>query len=76
MARLVIANRGEIARRILRTARGRGMKVAVVSTAADARALVRDEADDVLEVSSFLDIDGVVASPHAWGASLLHPGYG
>jgi acetyl/propionyl-CoA carboxylase alpha subunit len=76
MARLVIANRGEIARRILRTARGRGMKVAVVSTAADARALVRDEADHVLEVSSFLDIDAIVAAGRAWGADLLHPGYG
>ena len=76
MARLVIANRGEIARRVLRAARGRGMEVAVVSTAADARALVRDEADEVLEVGSFLDVDGIVAAARAWGASLLHPGYG
>ena len=76
MSRLVIANRGEIARRILRSARERQMKVAVVSTPADARALVRREADDVLEVASFLDGDAIVAAASRWGAELLHPGYG
>jgi len=76
VTRLVIANRGEIARRILRSARARGMKVAVASTAADARALVRREADAVLEVASFLDVEGIVAAARRWQADLLHPGYG
>ena len=76
MTRLVIANRGEIARRILRSARARGMRVAVVSTPADRRALVRREADAVLEVPSFLDVEGIVASAGRWRAELLHPGYG
>jgi acetyl/propionyl-CoA carboxylase alpha subunit len=74
--RLVIANRGEIARRILRSARKRGYRVAVVSTAEDQDALVRLEADDVLEVSGFLDAEAIVEAARAWKAGLLHPGYG
>ncbi len=76
MIRLVIANRGEIARRILRTARKLGLEVAVISTADDADALVRREADAVLEVPDFLDAAAVVAAARDWGAELLHPGYG
>lgn len=74
--RLVIANRGEIARRILRAARLRGWTVAVASTPEDADALVRQEADAVLEVHSFLDGPALVAAAQAWGARFLHPGYG
>jgi len=74
--RLVIANRGEIARRILRAARLRGWTVAVISTPEDADALVRREADAVLEVPSFLDGPAMVAAAVAWGAHFLHPGYG
>ena len=76
MKKLVIANRGEIARRILRSARGRGYTVAVISTPEDADALVRLEADDVLEVASFLDAEVIVSAAKKWNASLLHPGYG
>jgi len=76
MRRLVIANRGEIARRILRAGRARGYQVAVVSTAEDAASPVRREADAVLEVGSFLDGPGIVAAALSWGAQLLHPGYG
>jgi acetyl/propionyl-CoA carboxylase alpha subunit len=74
--RLLIANRGEIARRILRSARRHGMKVAVVSTAADAGSRVRSEADQVLEAPSFLDQDAIVGLARGWRADLLHPGYG
>lgn len=76
MNRLVIANRGEIARRILRAARERAFAVAVISTPADSQALVRAEADAVLEVSSFLDVREIVQVAKAWKATLLHPGYG
>lgn len=76
MARLVIANRGEIARRILRAGRARGHEVAVISTPEDRDALVRREADAVLEVPSFLDMEAIVAAAGGWGAALLHPGYG
>ena len=74
--RLVIANRGEIARRILRTGRAMGYTVAVISTPEDAGARVRREADAVLPVPSFLDAAAIVAASAAWGAHLLHPGYG
>ena len=74
--RLLIANRGEIARRILRSARGRGYPVAVVSTAADRGAPVRAEADQVFEVSDFLDGPAVIAAAERFRADLLHPGYG
>lgn len=74
--RLLIANRGEIARRILRSARARGCRVAVVSTAADRGAPVRDEADRVFEVPGFLDGDAIMAAATGWDAGLLHPGYG
>ena len=74
--RLLIANRGEIARRILRTARAHGCRVAVVSTAADRGAPVRAEADRVFEVPGFLDGDAIVAAATGWDAGLLHPGYG
>ena len=76
MKRLLIANRGEIARRILRTARARGYRVAVISTAEDRDALVRREADEVLEVGSFLDPEAIVAAARSFRSDLLHPGYG
>lgn len=74
--RLVIANRGEIARRILRAAKEKNFTVAVISTPDDADALVRREADAVLEVSSFLNAQEIVSASQKWGAHLLHPGYG
>jgi len=74
--KLLIANRGEIARRILRTARARGYRVAVISTAEDRDALVRREADEILQVGSFLDGEAIVAAGKRFGADLLHPGYG
>ena len=76
MRRLLIANRGEIARRILRAARGMGYAVAVASTPEDADSPVRREADAVLEVASFLSIQELVGAASAWGAHLVHPGYG
>ena len=76
MTRLVIANRGEIARRILRAGRERQYEIAVISTPEDRDAPVRYEADVVLEVSSFLASEEIVAAALLWGANLLHPGYG
>lgn len=76
MKRLVIANRGEIARRILKAARTRGYQVAVISTPSDSDAVVRQEADAVLEVNSFLSIAAIVKASQNWNANFLHPGYG
>ena len=74
--RLVIANRGEVARRILRAGRARGYTVAVISTPDDAGSLVRREADAVLEVASFLARGEIVKAAVGWQAQFLHPGYG
>jgi acetyl/propionyl-CoA carboxylase alpha subunit len=76
LKKLVISNRGEIARRILRAGRERGYRVAVISTPDDRDALVRSEADDVLEVESFLDGEAIVRASSSWGARWIHPGYG
>lgn len=76
MKTLLIANRGEIARRVLRSGRERGYRVAVISTLADRDSLVRSEADEVCEVGSFLDGEAIVSAATACGASVLHPGYG
>ena len=74
--RLLIANRGEIARRVLRAGRERGLAVAIISTPEDRDACIRKEADAVLEVSSFLAGTEIVAAAQEWGATLVHPGYG
>ncbi|NBW82612.1 hypothetical protein EBR21_12735, partial [bacterium] len=76
MKRLVIANRGEIARRILRAGRDYGWKVAVISTPEDRDAPVRFEADAVLEIDSFLNAQAIVDATKQWRGELIHPGYG
>lgn len=76
MKRLVIANRGEIARRILRAGRDYGWKIAVISTPEDQDAPVRYEADAVLEVDSFLNARAIVDAAKDWQGDLIHPGYG
>jgi acetyl/propionyl-CoA carboxylase alpha subunit len=73
--RLVIANRGEIARRILRAGRAMGYQVAVIAADGDPGRVLA-EADAVLPVAGFLDIPEIVAASLAWGGQLLHPGYG
>ena len=76
MIKLVIANRGEIARRILKTAKERGYCVAVVATPDDMGSCVCREADAVLEVSHFLNGSEIVKKSLEFGARFLHPGYG
>lgn len=48
----------------------------MISTAEDRDALVRGEADEVLEVGSFLDAEAIVAAARSFRAELVHPGYG
>ncbi|MES2615734.1 MAG: biotin carboxylase N-terminal domain-containing protein [Bdellovibrionota bacterium] len=74
--KLVIANRGEIARRILKTAKARGYNVAVIATVDDKNSLVCREADTVIEVSSFLNAKEIVEKSKIFDAQLIHPGYG
>ena len=61
MQKLLVANRGEIAVRILRGARDAGLRGVAVHTAAEAGALHVRSAAEAHEIGSYLDIDGIVA---------------
>ncbi|MGH2892156.1 MAG: acetyl-CoA carboxylase biotin carboxylase subunit, partial [Solirubrobacteraceae bacterium] len=73
---ILIANRGEIARRVIRTLDRLGIGSVAVYTPADRRAPFVREAVHAVQISSYLDIDAVVAACAQWGAEALHPGYG
>jgi acetyl-CoA carboxylase biotin carboxylase subunit len=72
--RLFIANRGEIALRVIRTARRLGMTTVLAVSEADRESLPALLADEVRPVGSYLDIAGMVAA--AAGCDAIHPGYG
>lgn len=79
---LLVANRGEIACRIFRTARRLGWRTVAVFSDADARARHTREADEALWIGpapardSYLDIERIIAAARAAGAEAIHPGYG
>ena len=74
--RLLVANRGEIALRIFRTARRLGLPTVAIFTAADRDAPHLRMADEVCEVPSYLDIDAIVSRARQHGCWAIHPGYG
>ncbi|SEK91850.1 acetyl/propionyl/methylcrotonyl-CoA carboxylase subunit alpha [Nonomuraea pusilla] len=74
--RVLIANRGEIAVRIIRTLRALGIGSVAVHTASDADARHVREADTALQVPKYLDMEAIVAAALASGAQAVHPGYG
>ena len=76
MKKLLIANRGEIALRIMRTASALGIRTVAIHTANDRDAMHVRAADDVVEVPSYLDIDAIVSAAVEIGADAIHPGYG
>ncbi|WP_144833292.1 biotin carboxylase N-terminal domain-containing protein [Microbacterium sp. BH-3-3-3] len=73
---VLVANRGEIARRVFRTLRRLGIRSVAVFTDADADAPHTREADHAVRVPSYLDVDAVVAAAVSSGADAVHPGYG
>ncbi|PTW49071.1 3-methylcrotonyl-CoA carboxylase alpha subunit [Sphingomonas faeni] len=79
---LLIANRGEIACRIIRTARALGIRTVAVYSDADANALHVRQADEAVHIGaspareSYLVGDRIVAAAKATGAQAIHPGYG
>jgi len=73
---LLVANRGEIALRVMRTARAMGIRTVAVHTDLDRTAPHVRAADEAVAVPSYLDIDAVVAAATASGADAIHPGYG
>ena len=82
IARLLIANRGEIAIRIARGARELGISPVGVYSDADASALFRAAMDESLRIGpapaqqSYLDGERIVAAAKTLGADAVHPGYG
>ena len=76
MKTLLIANRGEIARRIIRTARAEGWRTVAVHTDLDDGAAHVRDADQAVLVTGYLDIEEMLRAARAFEATHVHPGYG
>jgi len=80
--KLLIANRGEIACRVMRTSKRLGIKTVAVYSEADANAMHVREADQAVNVGpaeaakSYLNVDAILQAAKDTGADGVHPGYG
>ena len=81
-AKILIANRGEIARRVIRTCKRMGIKTVAVYSDADAESPHVKEADEAVRLGgpmakeSYLNVEAIVEAAKATGAQAVHPGYG
>ena len=74
---LLVANRGEIARRVIRSAHDMGIRCVAVYVEADARAPFVTDADEAVRLeTSYLDGAAILSAARAAGAGAIHPGYG
>ncbi|HEX5203509.1 MAG TPA: biotin carboxylase N-terminal domain-containing protein [Actinoplanes sp.] len=76
---LLIANRGEIARRVIKTARRLGVRTVAVHSEADAGLPFVAEADEAVCIGapqSYRDADAILAAAKSTGVQAIHPGYG
>lgn len=78
---VLIANRGEIARRIIKTAKRMGIRTIAVYSEPDAAALHVSEADHAYCIGpaaadSYLNLEKILAAARESGAEAIHPGYG
>ncbi len=80
--KILIANRGEIACRVIKTARRMGIQTVAIYSDADNDALHKEMADEAVNVGaapaaqSYLVMDKVIEAAKATGAEAIHPGYG
>ena len=81
-SKILIANRGEIALRIIRTCKELGIKTVAVYSEADSRSLHIEPADERVcigpppSAKSYLDIGGLIKAAKETGSEAVHPGYG
>jgi len=82
ITKILIANRGEIACRIIRTCQKMGIRTVAVYSAADQRALHVVHADEAIDIgasepkASYLNQQTLIAAAAKSGAQAIHPGYG
>ncbi|WP_400163430.1 acetyl/propionyl/methylcrotonyl-CoA carboxylase subunit alpha [Brevibacillus sp. TJ4] len=82
MRKVLIANRGEIARRIIRTCKAHGIATVAVYSDADRNMPFVREADEALHIGpppvphSYLNVEAIIAAAKQSGADAVHPGYG
>jgi len=82
MKRILIANRGEVVLRVLRTAREMGLETIVVYSEADKDMEYIAMADEAIQIGpaqpskSYLNIEAIISAAIGWKANAIHPGYG